>query len=154
MATSDCIELVKAERARQDAQWGKQDHSPREWYAIIGEEFGEVSKAINEGASRAHYVEELSHVAACCVAAMENAETRYDVGWSAPLYAERYVVVPGSPVGFDVVDNLTSGDELHFMVWTQAHHAATLMNLGVEPKLALEIALRQALRKIADAADT
>lgn len=35
---------IKAERARQNEKWGIQHHNLVEWIAILGEEFGEVSK--------------------------------------------------------------------------------------------------------------
>ena len=37
---------IKEERTRQDEKWGLQDHSDLEWYAILGEEFGEVGQAL------------------------------------------------------------------------------------------------------------
>lgn len=41
-------ELVEAERSRQDAKWGIQDHNPMVWLAILTEEVGELAKAILE----------------------------------------------------------------------------------------------------------
>lgn len=42
------LDIVK-ERKRQDAKWGSQRHlDPLLWNAILGEEVGEVSKAILE----------------------------------------------------------------------------------------------------------
>lgn len=41
-------ELIDAERARQDAKWGEQNHDPQVWMAILGEEFGELCQAANE----------------------------------------------------------------------------------------------------------
>lgn len=39
--------LVDAERDRQMAKWGDQSSNPRWlWYAILGEEFGEVGTAL------------------------------------------------------------------------------------------------------------
>jgi len=37
---------IEAERDRQDARWGVQDHHLLEWNAILGEEVGEVAQAI------------------------------------------------------------------------------------------------------------
>ena len=42
------ISDVLDERKRQDTKWGEQNHSPDKWGNIIGEEYGEVCKAINE----------------------------------------------------------------------------------------------------------
>ncbi len=42
------IEKVLEERTRQDEKWGKQDHAAPTWGMIIGEEYGEMCKAINE----------------------------------------------------------------------------------------------------------
>jgi NTP pyrophosphatase (non-canonical NTP hydrolase) len=44
VALSDVI----AERARQDAKWGQQNHEPVYWLGILGEEYGELCEAINE----------------------------------------------------------------------------------------------------------
>ncbi|GAB2528199.1 MazG-like family protein [Rufibacter soli] len=70
---------VKTERERQDAKFSEQNHHPLEWVAILGEEFGEVSKAAVEAhftgyASSnnwANYREELIQVAAVAVAMVE-----------------------------------------------------------------------------------
>lgn len=42
------IESVLKERERQDKKWGEQNHHPSIWLGILGEEFGELSQAINE----------------------------------------------------------------------------------------------------------
>jgi NTP pyrophosphatase (non-canonical NTP hydrolase) len=70
--------LVKIieERSMQDAKWGHGQlfkFTPHNFYAILGEEFGEVGKAINEGKyddSKDSYVNELIQVAAVCVKAI------------------------------------------------------------------------------------
>lgn len=79
---------VQTERDRQDAKWGEQNHLPEVWYAILGEEFGEVGTGIlnatlqgqNEQLTRTEaweqYREELIQVAAVAVAAVES----YDRG--------------------------------------------------------------------------
>lgn len=38
------LEEIKKERIRQDKKFGKQDHSPIEWIAILSEEVGEASR--------------------------------------------------------------------------------------------------------------
>lgn len=38
------INMVKAERQRQNEKWGIQDHNAVEWIAILTEEVGEASK--------------------------------------------------------------------------------------------------------------
>lgn len=45
----DSVHKVLAERDRQDAQWGKQHHTPEVWLAILMEEVGEFSKAVLHG---------------------------------------------------------------------------------------------------------
>lgn len=40
----EVLKEVKSERFRQNKKWGEQNHKPIEWIAILGEEFGEVSK--------------------------------------------------------------------------------------------------------------
>ncbi len=42
------IEKVLEERKRQDEKWGVQNHATPVWATIIGEEYGEMCKAINE----------------------------------------------------------------------------------------------------------
>lgn len=42
------IEKVLEERMRQDEKWGESNHSASVWGMIIGEEYGEMCKAINE----------------------------------------------------------------------------------------------------------
>lgn len=42
------LNIVKAERANQDAKWGEQRHSWSEWATILGEEYGEFCEAVNE----------------------------------------------------------------------------------------------------------
>jgi NTP pyrophosphatase (non-canonical NTP hydrolase) len=44
----EIFQEIAAERQRQDAKWGEQNHSPIEWCAILGEEVGEVNKAALE----------------------------------------------------------------------------------------------------------
>ncbi len=63
--------LVYQELQRQEIKWGKQEHSPAYWYVILGEEVGEVARAIYENKD-ANYREELVQVAAVCMAALEN----------------------------------------------------------------------------------
>jgi len=46
------FDLVRLESARQVGKWGVQDRHPFEWLAYLAEEFGEVSKAINEAVYR------------------------------------------------------------------------------------------------------
>ena len=39
------VRSVLAERARQDAKWGVQDHAAEMWLVILGEEYGEACQA-------------------------------------------------------------------------------------------------------------
>lgn len=39
---------ILKERQRQDEKWGEQNHIAPLWATIIGEEYGEMCKAINE----------------------------------------------------------------------------------------------------------
>jgi NTP pyrophosphatase (non-canonical NTP hydrolase) len=72
------IEVLR-ECDRQITKWGIQSHSQANWYAILGEEFGEVGKAICEIAlsTRGEFTpenlrDELIHVAAVAIAAAES----------------------------------------------------------------------------------
>lgn len=47
-AQQKIISDVIAERKRQDEKWGEQNHDNFVWSSIIGEEYGELCKAINE----------------------------------------------------------------------------------------------------------
>ena len=47
--THNVLIEVGQERHRQERKWGPQHHSAADWYTILGEEFGEVGHAINEG---------------------------------------------------------------------------------------------------------
>lgn len=58
------LEEIQDEQDRQILLWGVQSHERGMWYAILGEEFGEVGKAINEGDPSERLVEELIQVAA------------------------------------------------------------------------------------------
>lgn len=73
--TEAVLRLVDAERRRQEAKWGVQRHEPSDWLMILGEEFGEASKAAldsyADGGSLDHYREEMVQVAAVAVAAIE-----------------------------------------------------------------------------------
>ena len=62
--------LIAAERQRQDARWGIQNHDDHKWNTILCEEKGEVSKAILEHDGPG-VLKELSHVAAVAVAWIE-----------------------------------------------------------------------------------
>lgn len=74
---------IERERLRQDEKWGLQDHTPIEWIAILGEEFGEASKEALEMHFHpdAHFAQrvvdlrkELFQVAAVSVAIIETLE--------------------------------------------------------------------------------
>lgn len=61
---------VAKERKRQLGKWGVQDHERPFWMVILGEEYGEVCRAVFEG-ENSNYREELIQVAAVAVAAVE-----------------------------------------------------------------------------------
>lgn len=69
------LDLIGAERRRQVALWGAQEHEPAMWLAILAEEVGEVAKEIAEGRldpfHSDDYRTELIHVAAVAAAAIE-----------------------------------------------------------------------------------
>lgn len=66
---------VKRKREKQLEKWGTQQHDPMMWYAILGEEFGEVGKEIAESHVKefdvAAYRKELLHTAAVALAAVQ-----------------------------------------------------------------------------------
>ena len=64
---------IATERERQEKKWGEQNHDPLYWLGILGEEYGEVCKAVIEN----HPLEargELTHLAAVAVAFIESLE--------------------------------------------------------------------------------
>lgn len=70
---------IRNERARQDKKWGQQNHEPEMWLSILGEEFGEVCKAVCEARFSGYastgdwsqYRKELIQVAAVACAMVE-----------------------------------------------------------------------------------
>lgn len=66
---------VKTERSRQEKRWGEQNHSQEYWLSILGEEFGEVCKAVCEKnydtKVKDNYRDELIHVAAVAIQMIE-----------------------------------------------------------------------------------
>ncbi len=77
-ATTSVFEDVSAERARQDAKWGEQNHPQIIWHAIISEEVGELAQELLRTAEYTRPVDlklvraELVQVAASAVAAIES----------------------------------------------------------------------------------
>lgn len=77
--TNSVLSEVQEERRRQDAKWGEQNHTQPEWLSILGEEFGEVCKAVCEAhfsgyestGNWAEYRKELIQLAAVAVAMVE-----------------------------------------------------------------------------------
>lgn len=70
------LDDVLAERVKQDEKWGKQDHEPAVWLAILMEEVGEVAKEIADGLAggkwrERDYREELVQATAVGLAALE-----------------------------------------------------------------------------------
>jgi NTP pyrophosphatase (non-canonical NTP hydrolase) len=87
MTLAEILQEVHAERTRQIAKWGDgQSLTPLEYCAILGEEFGEVCRAVHDAHFAAQYPDqigampgdysqyrkELIQVAAVCVAAIQN----------------------------------------------------------------------------------
>lgn len=68
--TDFVVSEVKIERARQNKKWGQQDLQPAAWLAVLGEEYGEVCRAVCEGDTKG-YREELVQVAAVAVQMIE-----------------------------------------------------------------------------------
>ena len=63
---------IRRERAQQDAEWGVQNHTPEYWMVILMEEVGEACQAIcGKTVSLRDYLDEVVHVAAVAVAALE-----------------------------------------------------------------------------------
>lgn len=73
--TAGVLAEVGQERIAQDKKWGEQNHTPELYYTILGEEFGEIGKAICERKNGEGTVqairEELIQTAAVAVAMVE-----------------------------------------------------------------------------------
>ncbi|MBD5549493.1 MAG: hypothetical protein HDQ97_19295 [Lachnospiraceae bacterium] len=74
------INMVLEERKRQDTKWGEQNHTAPVWGMIIGEEYGEMCKAINEFGfnptpdTEEQIYTEAIHTMASCMAMLECIE--------------------------------------------------------------------------------
>lgn len=72
------LQLITDEQAHQFAVWGRQNHIQMVWLGILAEEFGEVSKEVNEFHFRIGDIEnlkkELVQVAAVAVSMYESLE--------------------------------------------------------------------------------
>ena len=71
-ATVGVLGEVAAERGRQDARWGPQNHHPLYWLGILAEEVGEFAKDTIERGRLESARGELIQVAAVAVAAIES----------------------------------------------------------------------------------
>jgi NTP pyrophosphatase (non-canonical NTP hydrolase) len=69
---SGVFRSIALERKRQDDKWGIQNHDPLVWFAIAGEEFGEVAKALVQRESVQMLRAELVQLAAVVVAFIES----------------------------------------------------------------------------------
>lgn len=68
----EAIALVRAERIKQDIAFGDQRQlPPLKWNAILGEEVGEVAKALNDHEDPDAMIAELTQVAAVAVGWIE-----------------------------------------------------------------------------------
>jgi hypothetical protein len=69
------LQDIIEERLRQNDKWGKQNHKPAGWLSILGEEYGEVCKAVCDNLYRIgpnpNYREELIQVAAVAIQMIE-----------------------------------------------------------------------------------
>ena len=70
-------EIIDKERQQQDEKWGVQNHGRVKWLIILIEEVGEVAKTLLEGDSDVEeYIDEMVHVAAVAVGAIECMKQR------------------------------------------------------------------------------
>jgi NTP pyrophosphatase (non-canonical NTP hydrolase) len=77
----DVVAAVLAERRRQDAKWGEQNHTDEWWLAVLMEEVGEVAQSVLQdefgGGRPGHTAEEIEQVAAVAVAWLECIHRRF-----------------------------------------------------------------------------
>ncbi|MAQ31336.1 MAG: hypothetical protein CMD26_01185 [Flavobacteriales bacterium] len=67
------LQLILEERQKQDEKWGEQNHNIYKWLAILGEEVGEVNKAVLEDNYK-DVIDELVQIGAVTVAMIESLE--------------------------------------------------------------------------------
>ena len=67
------LQLILEERQKQDEKWGEQNHNIYKWLAILGEEVGEVNKAVLEDNYK-DVIDELIQIGAVTVAMIESLE--------------------------------------------------------------------------------
>lgn len=88
IGVNDAIQSIIAERLRQDAKWGEQNHEPQYWMGLLMEEVGELAQAVNETVfdngpeerKKGGYYnmrQEAIQVAAVAVAFVERLDRRY-----------------------------------------------------------------------------
>jgi len=74
------VSEIGDERRRQLEKWGRQDHEPAQWLAILASELGELAQALVEvelrgdDAWRPYYRNGLVQLAAVAIAAAESAD--------------------------------------------------------------------------------
>tara|TARA_B100000902_G_C26876316_1_gene700327 strand:- start:82 stop:318 length:237 start_codon:yes stop_codon:yes gene_type:complete len=73
MEKKDVIKLILEERLKQDSKWGEQNHNVYKWLAILGEEVGEVNKAVLDD-NYDEIITELIQIGAVTVAMIESLE--------------------------------------------------------------------------------
>jgi NTP pyrophosphatase (non-canonical NTP hydrolase) len=111
--TSQVLTEVQKERERQNKKFGEQNHDPFKWMAILGEEVGEVHRALLEahfdgnegyaGGSMEDYREELIQVAAVAVAQVEAFDRGKIEEWSNPKKDEKTTVSKPNLDGVKIV---------------------------------------------------
>ncbi len=73
MKKEKILDLISKERDNQDQKWGEQNHDIYKWLAILGEEVGEVNKAVLES-KYDEIINELIQIGAVSVAMIESLE--------------------------------------------------------------------------------
>lgn len=129
MNTQEALHEVAKERQRQDDKCGVQRHDPLTWLAILGEEVGEVNKAVLEnkfsGKGLEYYRQELIQVAAVAVAAIESLGDECVEDESDDLITYKLMVAPIGSERFEPILVIPSGSEHHgkpypFLSFTEA----------------------------------
>ena len=79
---AETIWALDKERHRQHRKWGEQDHEDRDWRSIMGEEIGEVDKAMVEfrfnNGEESEIRKELIETIAVAIAWLEAMDRRDD----------------------------------------------------------------------------
>jgi NTP pyrophosphatase (non-canonical NTP hydrolase) len=118
--SADAVHDVLAERGRQDAKWGEQNHDPFLYLSVLMEEVGELAQAALHsrfgGKASLHIREEAVHTAAVALAIIECLDRGK---WEWGNHATRSAALASAPVSEGVRERIRIAIERRF---NSIHH--------------------------------